>query len=100
MFKSPPVPGGMSMSFKKPGPPPKSVQLDDEDAVSHEEPLPSVMVLSIPNGLVLQYCQQQEDSGGLNRLFVTKLGIYLIFCIPKELDLLVISVPCIAINIT
>ncbi|XP_063675523.1 sperm-associated antigen 17-like isoform X5 [Bolinopsis microptera] len=53
---------GMSMSFKKPVPPPKSVQLDGEDAVLLEEPLPSVMVLSIPNGLVLQYCQQQEDS--------------------------------------
>ena len=51
------------MSFKKPVPPPKSVQLDGEDAVLLEEPLPSVMVLSIPNGLVLQYCQQQEDSG-------------------------------------
>ena len=56
-------PGGMGMSFKKPTPPPKSVHLDSEEVVELPEPLPSAMVLSIPNGLVLQYCPQQSESG-------------------------------------
>ncbi|KAL5264612.1 hypothetical protein ACHWQZ_G005633 [Mnemiopsis leidyi] len=53
---------GMGMSFKKSTPPPKSVHHDGEEVVELPEPLPSTLVLSIPNGLVLQYCPQLSDA--------------------------------------
>ena len=76
------------MSFKKPVPPPKSVSLDDEDTETHEEPLPSVMVLSIPNGLVLQYCEKQEDAGLLRCYSGAELDVSLYIVRSTELVIL------------
>ena len=60
-----PNPGGMCLTFKKPGKlaPARSVQIEGEEAPESVEPLPSLLTVSIPTGLVIEYCQQQEGEG-------------------------------------
>ena len=51
------------MSFKKPGKPAKVVQMEGDAQTELEAPPLPVLVVSIPTGLVIEYCEQQEDSG-------------------------------------
>ena len=50
------------MSLKKPDKTKAPAQVEGEET-KEEEPLSSVLMVSIPTGLVIEYCEQQENSG-------------------------------------